>query len=57
MVIKLAGPAEEEAYVSAGLDMLLEASWAGAVWAALAGKELLCLLITETASIQLLARH
>lgn len=54
-VIKLAGPAEEEASVPAGLGVLLEACWAGAIGAALAGKELLCFLIAEAAGVLLLA--
>ena len=54
-VIKLAGPAEEEASISAGLGVLLEACWAGTIGAALTGKELLCLLVAETAGVLLLA--
>lgn len=54
-LIELAGPAEEEASVSAGLGVLLEACRAGAIGATLAGKQLLCLLVAEAAGVLLLA--
>ena len=50
-MIKLTGPAEKKASVSASLGVLLEACWAGAVGTALAGKQLLCLLIAEAAGV------
>ena len=54
-MIQLAGPAEEETPVPAGLGVFLEACWTGAVGAALAGKQLLCLLVAKAAGVLLLA--
>ena len=54
-LIELAGSAEKEAAVSAGLGVLLEAGWARAIWAALTRKQLLCLLVAEAACVLLLA--